>query len=261
MGVKEYIMDKMSKILEDLRVGKITLNEDRWESDITLDMIQDVVKLLNIDKVVGQDIKLVVTKVGFYIKIRVYDIDKKQIDIKYIGRLIQNLRAKGITEIQNFIQGSNYTGGFYVVIETLTKTLVFKDWELPTENENMLDIQAARYERYTCGFVSIEFKGDDNKLSPWFAEAVYVLNGTGDGWFRRIEGRGKGIGLMIRDIKLTSPKAKRVGDFNAYNVKIKYAVDEEGNMDEGLAWLSIHQRFYLDDVLSYIKKHMSSWKP
>ena len=129
------------------------------------------------------------------------------------------------------------------------------------ESSNMLDVSASKGERYSSGYVSIEFKSGNNTKYPLF-NVSYVLNGTGDGWFRRIEGIGKGMGLAITDLKLTSPKPLVVGDFNAYNVKITYiSHNDEDVKESGLAWLLVHNRFDIEQVLRFIQKKEGTWVP
>lgn len=65
------------------------------EGEIDISVIKDVVKLLDYDKAIGKPINQIVTTSGPYFRIAVRDKTEHTIDIKYIIRLIQNLKAKG----------------------------------------------------------------------------------------------------------------------------------------------------------------------
>lgn len=91
---------------------------------------------------------------------------------------------------------------------------------------------------------------------------VYVLNGTGDGWFRATEGNGKGYGLALVSIKVTSRNPVRwENDSSVYKCIVKHI---DSNTEEEVTdnmWLYVSDELGLDEVLSHIKKNSSSWRP
>jgi hypothetical protein len=93
----------------------------------------------------------------------------------------------------------------------------------------------------------------------------FILNGTGDGWFRRIEGNSKGYGLAIRSIKLTSKKDTLSGEntnYSRYLVKVAYVdFNDDEKMETANGWLWVYNNFTLEEVLKYIDEHKAKWVP
>jgi hypothetical protein len=127
----------------------------------------------------------------------------------------------------------------------------------------MLNVKKSKDERYLAGYVFIEFRNDyhGNNKKPTFIN-TYILNSQDDGWFRRTEGKLKGYGLAINELKLTSTAPKQIGSFKAYCAKMKYiSFNDENEIEEEFIWLVVHDRFDIVDVLEHIKENVDLWYP
>lgn len=120
---------------------------------------------------------------------------------------------------------------------------------------------ARSYCGYYCGFAGITFEKDLNGVQ-------YVLNGTGDTWFRRVQGIGKGYGLLLQSLKPIRLLKNSVGDFNFWQAKISYVPFDSSESSEwkslsveSHAYIYVNKAFELQDVVNYFNTHKNSYKP
>ena len=124
------------------------------------------------------------------------------------------------------------------------------------------------------GYVLLHFGRARN---DWFSNATYILNAKNDTWFRRTEGIGKGYGLLLRDLKVGNKSVSKTDTFNIYRARITYwpegysgkfggddwheEDDKPANWEkaDGLLW--IISTVDKDEVMGYINKNMSKWRP
>ncbi|NCQ52030.1 hypothetical protein GW796_09075 [archaeon] len=111
------------------------------------------------------------------------------------------------------------------------------------------------------GYAAIAFRENNDYVKALNVDFPFILNSKNDTWFRKIEGKAKGYGLAIKDVKITSRKPMTMGNFDIYKASIKYIDDktEEENIDN--FWISVHNKFSIDDVINYIDKHKNKWVP
>ena len=106
--------------------------------------------------------------------------------------------------------------------------------------------------------VAIWFRDDIACLHP------YVLNAK-DGWFRKTEGLGKGYGLMLRSVALTSKNGETYSHGMRYKVKMTYrpCADDTGTVLENeLCWMYVDSDYgSAEKALQYIRDTMHNWVP
>lgn len=120
-----------------------------------------------------------------------------------------------------------------------------------------LDYTKSVNEKYYLGYCAISFRDQSPNGN---SHRTFVLNSKGDGWFRRTSGPGDGYGLCINDLKITSSKPNKMGDFNVYKCVINYINwNEEEARD--FFWLYVHKNFELEEILEYIEENKHNWRP
>lgn len=114
---------------------------------------------------------------------------------------------------------------------------------------------------YYIGLAGITF---DKNLTGVF----YALNGTGDTWFRRIEGLGKGYGLLLRSLKPIKKLTKDTGDFDMWLAKIVYVPFESSDSAEwkslavdSYAYIYVNKAFDVQDVIDYFNENKGNYVP
>jgi hypothetical protein len=102
---------------------------------VDIDVIKEVIKFIGMDKILGLPINKIITSSITYLKIRVVDKDNNPIDIKYVVRLSQNLKDKGIdtTVLQDLIEkgikdGGHYQGLYVVIDKANMETITSGVW-------------------------------------------------------------------------------------------------------------------------------------
>lgn len=119
------------------------------------------------------------------------------------------------------------------------------------------DLSIADKERLV-GVIGIEFrKGEAINLD-------YTLDK--DGWFRRESGVGKGYGLMIRNLKITSSKPQIRGKFKIHKGKMTYLpssedIDDPSKYKTDPVYIWVYKNYEIGNVLSYIDREKGKWIP
>lgn len=128
--------------------------------------------------------------------------------------------------------------------------------------QSFTNVHDALAKRYYAGYVFLRFKNNNYKGGSE-ADPAYVLNGSGDTWFRRIEGPGKGYGLAITDMRVSYTRPPtNMGNFNVYRAIVTYIPwDDEEKQEKATMHLWIHKDYELSDVMHYIYEHMHTWRP
>lgn len=111
------------------------------------------------------------------------------------------------------------------------------------------------------GYAAIVYREGNDYSKALNVGNPYILNSKNDTWFRITEGKGKGYGLAINDVKITSRKPAEMGNFNIYKAVIKYIDDKSEEETVDNFWISVHNKFNIEDVLSYVNKHKDKWVP
>jgi len=136
------------------------------------------------------------------------------------------------------------------------KDLSYKRWLMSPQ------LESQRGRTYNLGYAAIYWKEPHPNL-----QEAYILDGMHDGWFRKdvLYGEGKGYGLMLRDIKITSKEPWEWADGHLYLVKFTYLsnnVDyDDGSRISSLGYLYVNEDVTIEDVLQYIKDNSANWVP
>jgi len=116
---------------------------------------------------------------------------------------------------------------------------------------------------FLLGYAAITFRKKTNPWDPYESFGAWVLGGRKDTWFAKTEGTGKGYGLMIRELKITSrtPVDDSTAHALVYKAKMKYI--PIGQDDEELTdvWLYVHRDVTLESVLKFVEQHKHEWVP
>jgi len=114
---------------------------------------------------------------------------------------------------------------------------------------------------YYVGLAGITF---EKNLSG----VCYVLNGTKDTWFRRIEGLGKGYGLLLRNLKPIKKLKNALGDFDMWLAKVIYVPFECSDSAEwkslaveSYAYIYVNKAFDVQDVIDYFNENKGNYRP
>ncbi len=134
--------------------------------------------------------------------------------------------------------------------------------QITAYDKGIIDYRKSRSEGVYLGYAAIAFR---DKAKPDASAYEYILNGTGDGWFRKVEGNAKGYGLCIIQVKVKSKKGQHYGPkYIVYKAMMKYIPsdkEEEEDAEVHPIWIFVHNDFELEDVLSYIQQNSNKWRP
>lgn len=115
-------------------------------------------------------------------------------------------------------------------------------------------------DRNQLGFAAIYLTRENpNLLDP------YILDAKRDGWFRKIEGKAKGYGLMVRSVKLSGRKTKEWASGSLTAVIVTFLPltqdTDDGVYEESKGYLYVHNSIDAHKVIDYINTHKSEWVP
>jgi hypothetical protein len=125
--------------------------------------------------------------------------------------------------------------------------------------------------------VMIMFRDKGTPSKQYINGGSYYWNAEGDGWFRQVEGIGKGYGLIFKNLKITSKspltwdgkkKYDPTGNTNIFKATFEYVPDEyTGDADwktryeKANIWLSVPEDFDPQQAVKHVMKDQKKWVP
>jgi len=123
----------------------------------------------------------------------------------------------------------------------------------------------------------IMFRDKKSPSAEWAQKGSYYWNSYADGWFRSIEGKSKGYGLIFKNLKLMSKnrlnwegkKAYTIpNNWGIYKATFEYVPNEftndadwETNYEKESIWFVVPYDVDPQEAIKLVMKDQNKWRP